>query len=35
MFNLFLQGSYHEIVAENNIMDKLKQLRITKEEVWI
>ena len=35
MFNLFPKGSYHKIAEGNNIMDKLKQLRITKEEVWI
>ncbi|WPX99069.1 hypothetical protein Megpolyxen_00936 [Candidatus Megaera polyxenophila] len=35
MFNLFPKGNYHQMVAENDIMDKLEQLRITKEEVRI
>ena len=31
-FNLFPQGNYHEIVAENNIMEKLEELKAAKEE---
>ena len=32
MFNLFPQSNYHEIVAENNIMEKLQELKTAKEE---
>ncbi len=31
-FNLFPQSNYHEIVAENNIMKKLEELKAAKEE---
>ena len=31
-FNLFPQSNYHEIVAENNIMEKLEELKAAKEE---
>jgi putative phage-type endonuclease len=31
-FNLFPQGNYHEIVAENNIIEKLEELKAAKEE---
>jgi len=31
-FNLFPQSNYHEIVAEDNIIEKLEQLKTAKEE---
>ena len=31
-FNLFPQSNYHEIVAENNIIEKLQELKGAKEE---
>ena len=31
-FNLFPQSNYHEIVAEDNIIEKLEQLKNAKEE---
>jgi predicted phage-related endonuclease len=31
-FNLFPQSNYHEIVAEDNIIEKLEQLKTKKEE---
>ena len=31
-FNLFPQSNYHEIVAENNIMKKLEELKAAKEK---